>query len=82
MFKYGMKLRPFSIGCQPMEGLMKVEEDSTGKYWNILYYADPLNDHEQDGYELVYLGEKTEWIHSEAEKNENWKNRNIYWTRY
>lgn len=60
MFKYGMKLRPFSIGCQPMEGLMKVEEDSTGKYWNILYYADPLNDHEQDGYELDYLGERTE----------------------
>lgn len=60
MFKYGMRLRPFSIGCQPMAGLMKVEEDPTGNYWNILYYADPLNDHEQDGYELDYLGEERE----------------------
>lgn len=41
-----------------MEGLVRVEEDNTGKYWNILYYADPLNDHEQDGYELDYLGEE------------------------
>lgn len=60
MFMYGMRLRPFSIGCQPMNGLIKVEDDTTGKYWNILYYASPLNDHEQDEFELVYLGEKVE----------------------
>lgn len=58
MFKYGMRLRPFSIGCQPMAGLLKVEDDPAGNYWNILYYAYPLNDHEQDGYELIYLGEE------------------------
>ena len=60
MFMYGMRLRSFSIGCQPMNGLIRVEDDKTGKYWNILFYANPLNDHEQDGYELVYLGERTE----------------------
>lgn len=60
MFKYGMKFHPFAIGRQPMEGLMKVKEDSTGKYWDILYYAYPLNDHEQDGYKLEYLGEDLE----------------------
>ena len=43
-----------------MNGLIRVEEDNTGRYWNILYYAFPLNDHEQDGYELDYLGERTE----------------------
>ena len=63
MFMYGMRLRPFSIGCQPMNGLIRVEEDNTGKYWNILYYAFPLNDHEQDGYELDYLGEERENDH-------------------
>ena len=57
LFMYGMRLRPFSIGCQPMEGLARVEEDNTGKYWNILFYANPLNDHEQEEYELDYLGE-------------------------
>ena len=60
MFKYGMRLRPFSIGCQPMAGLLKVEEDLTRRYWDILYYAYPLNDHEQDGYGLDYLGEERE----------------------
>ena len=60
MFVYGMRLRPFSIGCQPMNGLIRVEEDNTGKYWNILFYTYPLNDHEQDGFELDYLGEREE----------------------
>ena len=58
MFIYGMRLRPFSIGCQPMNGLIRVEEDNTGKYWNILFNVNPLNDHEQDGFELDYLGEE------------------------
>ena len=59
MFMYGMRLRPFSIGCQPMDGLIRVEDDKTGKYWNILFYSNPLNDHEQDEYELDYLGERS-----------------------
>ena len=54
---YGMRLRPFSIGCQPMNGLIRVEEDKAGKYHNILVYAMPLNDHELEEYELDYLGE-------------------------
>ena len=60
MFMYGMRLRPFSIGCQPMNGLIRAEDDKTGKYWNILIYGMPLNDHEQEEYELDYLGERTE----------------------
>lgn len=27
MYKYGMRLRGFSIGCQPSCGLERVEED-------------------------------------------------------
>lgn len=60
VFMYGMRLKPFSIGCQPMHGLVRVEDDNTGKYLNILFYASPLNDHEQDSFELDYLGERTE----------------------
>ena len=60
VFMYGMRLRPFSIDCQPMDGLIRVEDDKTGKYWNILFYSKPLNDHEQEGYELDYLGERAE----------------------
>ena len=57
MYKYGMRLRGYSIGCQPMDGLWRAEEDRGGKYHNILLYIRPLNDHEMEEYELDYLGE-------------------------
>ena len=40
-----------------MEGLVHRENDTTGRYHDCLVYSRPLNDHEQDGYELDYLGE-------------------------
>ena len=57
MYKYGMRLRGYAPLCQPMNGLVGREDDPTGKYHNILIYNRPLNDHEQDSYELDYLGE-------------------------
>lgn len=57
MNKYGMRLRGFSIGCQPMEGLDHAEEDPTGKYWNILFYNRKLTDEEMSDYSLDYIGE-------------------------
>lgn len=55
MYKYGMRLRPFSIGCQPMDGLVEVMVDN--RYWNILIYDRKLTDQEVSDYELDYLGE-------------------------
>ena len=60
MFKYGMRLRGFAPGCQPLIGFVRREDDPLGKYYDILVYSRPLNDHEQDGYELDYLGEVNE----------------------
>lgn len=60
MYKYGMRLRGFSPACQPMTGLVRREDDVTGRYHDILIYSRPLNDHEQEGYELDYLGEDDE----------------------
>lgn len=59
MFVYGMKYRPFSIGYQsiPMYSLLHIVEDTSGLYWYLLYYAEPLNDHQQEEYKLDYLGE-------------------------
>ena len=54
-YKYGMRLRPFSIGCQPMDGLVEVMVDN--RYWNILIYDRKLTDQEVSDYELDYLGE-------------------------
>ena len=57
MYKYGMRLRGYAPLCQPMNGLVGREDDPTGKYHSILIYNRPLGDHEQDAFELDYLGE-------------------------
>ena len=56
MHKYGMRLRGFSIGCQPMNGLYRVE-DGDKKYWSYLLYTRRLTGKELEEYELDYLGE-------------------------
>ena len=50
--KYGMRLRGFSIGCQPMNGFLSREDDSTGKYHDIIIYSRKLTDEELNQYEL------------------------------
>ena len=60
MDKYGMRLRPFGIGCQPKKGFEAVCEDIAGKYWNIILYNRKLEDKEAKEYELDYLGEEIE----------------------
>ena len=57
MFKYGMRLRGSSIGCQPMNGLERAESDPTGKYWNYLFYNRKLDETEMSDYSLDYIGE-------------------------
>lgn len=55
-YKYGMRLRGFSIGCQPMLGLRDVLEDRDGRYYDILQYDRELTQAEIEAFELVYLG--------------------------
>ena len=57
MYKYGMRLRGFSIGCQPMKGFDHREDDPHGKYWDIIVYREPLNERDIREYELDYIGE-------------------------
>lgn len=54
-YKYGMRLRGFSIGCQPMKGFLRREDDTTGKYYDILVYNRPLTESEIYSYELDSL---------------------------
>ena len=56
-YEYGMRLRGFSPGCQPMKGLLFATEDTDGKYHDILSYAKRLSDEDVRNYELDYLGE-------------------------
>ena len=57
MYKYGMKLRGFSIGAQPMKNFIRREDDPTGRFWDILVYAEKLPDNEVFNYDLEYIGE-------------------------
>lgn len=56
-YLYGMRLRGFSPGCQPMNGLKRSEQDYSGKYWDLLVYDRELTEKELRDYELDYLGE-------------------------
>lgn len=51
---YGMRLRGFSPGCQPMEGLVGRIDDVSGKYHDILIYDRKLTDKEVRDYELDF----------------------------
>lgn len=56
-YKYGMRLRGFSIGCQPMNGLLTAE-DGDREYYSYLYYERKLTDKELKDYELDFIGEE------------------------
>ena len=66
-FYYGMRLRGFSLGCQPMNGLVRClgEKSRTifdvvlphgDNYFDILEYDRELTERELKDYELDYLG--------------------------
>lgn len=57
MYVYGMRLRGFSPGCQPMNGLEAVMEGNK-KYYNILIYSRELTDEEVRYYELDRIPEE------------------------
>lgn len=56
VFMYGMKNRRL-IEYLPLERLIRWDSDKNGKYCCILIYAMPLNEHEQETFNLDYLGE-------------------------
>lgn len=55
--KYGMRIRGFSIGCQPMDGFIERQDDPSGKYHDILVYDRKLTDEETRHYSLDLIGE-------------------------
>lgn len=50
-YRYGMRLRGFSPGAQPKEVLRR-EDDTTGKYYDIIVYDRQLSAAEIADYEL------------------------------
>lgn len=56
-YKYGMRLRGFSLGCQPMGGFLRREDDVSGRYHDIIFYDHLLEYGLLEAYELDYLGD-------------------------
>lgn len=69
-FKYGMRLRGFSPGCQPMNGLLRREDDTTGKYHDILVYDRQLNELGVYAYSLDELT----WFAVQEDSTDAWDN--------
>lgn len=58
LYYYGMRLRGFSPGCQPMTGFVERMDDPKGKYHDILIYDRKLSQKELADYELDDLGRR------------------------
>lgn len=69
-FKYGMRLRGFSPGCQPMNGFLRREDDTTGKYHDILVYDRQLTEQEVYAYDLDELT----WFAVQEDSTDAWDN--------
>lgn len=50
---YGMRLRGYSIGCQP-DGATRID-DVTGRFHDVLVYDRKLTDSEVRQYALTYM---------------------------
>jgi len=63
-YRYGMRLRGFSPGAQPMDNFKKRENDQTGNYYDVLVYTKPLPEEKTETYSLDFLGaaEPAPWI--------------------
>lgn len=55
VYVYGMRLRGFSPGCQPMNGLVERQDDITGRYHDLIVYDRKLTEKELRDYELDFL---------------------------
>ena len=54
-YYYGMRLRGYAPGCQPMDGLVKRIDDKTNVFYDILEYDRELAEDEADLYSFTPL---------------------------
>jgi len=61
---YGMRLRGFSISCQPMHDFVKRVDDASGTYRDLLVYSERLAHKELEDFELDFIGteENLVWV--------------------
>lgn len=57
-YYYGMRLRGFSPGCQPMDGFLYRMDDPLDRYHDVIVYNRMLSQKECEEYELDYMEDK------------------------
>lgn len=57
---YGMRLRPFGIGCQPKDGLIGVEPIVSAGYHDVISYDRALTEEEKRQYDLDFIERRSE----------------------
>lgn len=55
-YYYGMKLRPYGIGCQPKGMELLIDCERGARYWSIIYSTKMLSKEQCEAYDLDYLG--------------------------
>lgn len=40
-YVYGMRLRGFSLGCQPMDGFIERRDSLTENFYDVIVYYEP-----------------------------------------
>lgn len=58
VYIYGMRLRGFSPGCQPLDGFLEREDDPLNEYHDVLVYSRRLTPEECAEYELDFIGKR------------------------
>jgi len=58
--RYGMRIRGYSPGCQPMDGIVRRHDDTTGRYHDIIEYNRELTENEIEHYSLDKIEEHKE----------------------
>lgn len=71
-YRYGMRLRGFSIGCQPKEGFIRRDDDESGYYHDIIVYDRELTEQELSDYELDDLQMENDTEDSKEEESEQY----------
>ncbi len=68
LYKYGMRLRGFSPGCQPKDGLVGFRFADNKKYYDYLFYNEKLSEKDLFDYNLDYIGTVTEEEYNRGRK--------------
>lgn len=55
-YVYGMRLRGFSLGCQPMDGFIERRDSLTKNFYDVIVYSRLLTEKELKDYDLTFIG--------------------------